>query len=209
VLAAEAGVAASTTSAHLAKLVAAHLLTVERRGRHRYFRLAGPDVATLLEAIARVAPSSPVRSLTEGMRAEALRRARTCYDHLAGRLGVALFDALLERGAIEAFAALTSVESGGEGASFGEPTYRLTECGREVFSAFGLETDSSQGRRPMIRACLDWSEQRPHLAGVLGAALAQRLFELRWISRVPRGRALRITEEGGRGLLDSFGIAAH
>jgi DNA-binding transcriptional ArsR family regulator len=100
-LAAEAGIAASTCSAHLGRLVAAGMLDVEPHGRHRYYRLAGPDVAEVLEVIARLAPPLPVRSLREGTTAEAMRRARTCYDHLAGRLGVALMDALLTAGALE------------------------------------------------------------------------------------------------------------
>jgi DNA-binding transcriptional ArsR family regulator len=187
-LASDAGVAASTASEHLARLVKAGLLTVERHGRHRYFRLAGPHVSDLLEALARVAPPAPVRSLREGTRAQALRLARTCYDHLAGRVGVAVMDSLLERGLIEAD--------------------RLTPQGVAFLKAFGVDLDALPARRPAVRSCVDWSEQRPHLAGAVGAALASRLLVLGWIRRAERSRAVHVTDEGRTGFADVFGVDA-
>lgn len=208
VLADEAGVAASTASEHLAKLVDADLLSVERHGRHRYYRLAGPQVGELLEALARFAPAAPVRSLREGTRAEAVRAARTCYDHVAGRLGAALMAALIERGLI----------AGGDGtfragvdqlsAPGRDATYELTEPGDELMTGFGIDVAELRGRpRPLIRYCVDWSEQRHHLAGGLGAALADRLFELGWIKRMPRGRAIKVTQSGAEGLRETFGVS--
>src|SRR6266487_2962459 len=177
-LAAEAGVAPSTASEHLSRLVRAGLLTVERHSRHRYFRLSGPHVADLLEAVARVAPPSSVRSLREGTRAQALRSARTCYDHLAGRAGVAVMDALLEREFLEpdhfgqGLAAGDRLSSPGRAIRFG-----VTEKGAVFLEEFGVDLDALPPRRPAVRYCIDWSEQRPHLAGAVGAALTNRLFD--------------------------------
>ncbi len=206
-LAAEAGVAPSTASEHLSKLVRAGLLTVERHSRHRYFRLAGPDVADLLEALARVAPPSPVRSLREGTRAHALRSARTCYDHLAGRAGVAVMDALLEREFLEpdhldeGLAPGDRLSSPGRAIRFG-----VTEKGAVFLEEFGVDLDALPPRRPAVRYCIDWSEQRPHLAGAVGAALTNRLFDLGWIRRAERSRAVHLTDQGRKGLTDVFGI---
>jgi len=203
VLAMEAGVAPSTASEHLARLTEGRFVTVEQRGRNRYYRLAGPDVAQLLELIARMAPPAPVRSLREGTRAEALRKARTCYDHLAGRLGVAIMDRFLERCMIEAQESCVSAGSDHTRAS--DTGYVLTETGRETLADLGVKVEST-GRRPLVRTCLDWSEQRPHLAGALGAVLAQRFFELRWIARAPRSRAVLVTSEGKASLWHTFSI---
>src|ERR671924_1105034 len=179
VLAAQAGVAPSTASQHLAKLVAAGFLSTEPNGRRRYFRLAGPEINDLLEALARLAPPETVRSLRQGTRAEALRRARTCYDHLAGRLGVGLMAALLDR------------ELLANGAAHGgEPDYRITEAGLDAFRALEIHLARIPGRRPAVRYCLDWSEKRHHLGGKLGKALADRLFELGWLERYELGRAV-------------------
>jgi DNA-binding transcriptional ArsR family regulator len=209
VLADEAGVAASTASAHLGKLVKGGLLTVERHGRHRYFRLAGPEVADLLEALARVSPSAPVRSLRQGTRAQAVRFARTCYDHLAGVLGTELMAAMLER----------ELLTGGDGTFDSETAsndrlsapgfdfdYRLTPRGIEDLEAFGIDFAALPRRRPLIRYCVDWSEQRHHLAGSLGAALAERMFQLGWLRQARQGRAVQITDDGAHGLGRSFGI---
>ena len=211
VLASEAGVAPSTASVHLAKLVDGGLVAAERHGRHRYFRLAGPDVARALEALARVAPPAPVRSLREGTRAHAVRAARTCYDHLAGGLGVALMAGLVDHGLL----------SGGDGrhdrarATADRPSaigrdleYRLTDDGARRLRALGVDVDGAlAGRRAPIRYCVDWSEQAHHLSGALGAALAGRLFELGWVARLPRTRAVRLTDDGRRGLAEHFGVA--
>jgi DNA-binding transcriptional ArsR family regulator len=205
-LASEAGVAASTASEHLARLVGAGLLRVERHGRHRYFRLAGPDVADLLEALARLAPPAPVRSLREGTRAQALRLARTCYDHLAGRVGVALMDSLLDRGFLER-------DRDGEapgGDRLAAPgraiRYGLTEPGAAFLEEFGVDLAALPPRRPAVRYCVDWSEQRPHLAGAVGAALTGRLFDLGWIRRGERSRAVHLTDTGRAGFAEVFAV---
>jgi DNA-binding transcriptional ArsR family regulator len=195
VLADEAGVAASTASEHLRRLVDSGLVSVERHGRHRYFRLAGPEVGELLEALARVAPPAPVRSLREGTRAEAIRSARTCYDHLAGKLGTDLFAALLERGVLEGGDGVFDPERARKDrlSSPGwDVEYRLADPG--PLEELGVELPT--GRRPLIRYCIDWSEQRHHLGGALGAAIANRFFELGWIKRAKGTRAVHVTTEG-------------
>ncbi len=205
-LADEAGVAASTASEHLSKLVQGGLLNVERHGRHRYFRVASAEVGELIEALARLAGPAPVRSLRQGTRAAAVRNARTCYDHLGGRLATALMSALLQRGWL----------SGGDGlfaegdrlsAPGSDVDYRLTADGHEALTQFGIDFPGLPRRRPLIRYCVDWSEQRHHLAGSLGAALCTRLFELGWIRRAPRGRAVLVTPKGAAGLKRAFGVA--
>jgi DNA-binding transcriptional ArsR family regulator len=209
VLADEAGVAASTASAHLSRLVKGGMLRVERHGRHRYFRLAGPEVGDLIEAMARISPSGPVRSLTQGSKAHAVRFARTCYDHLAGVLGTKLMEALLE----------CEVLIGGDGAfdpgsaradRLAAPgydvDYRLTPAGVRELKAFGIDFDSLPSRRPLIRYCVDWSEQRHHLAGSLGAAMTARMLELGWLRRAQRSRAVHVTDQGYEGLRDQFGL---
>jgi DNA-binding transcriptional ArsR family regulator len=211
VLAHEAGVAPSTASVHLAKLVEGGLVVAESRGRHRYFRLAGPDVARALEALARIAPSAPVRSLREGTKAQAVRAARTCYDHLAGRLGVTIMSALIADGAL----------TGGDGHHHRERAredrpsagghdldYHLTDEGADRLTALGVDVDRAlAGPRTPIRYCVDWSEQDHHLSGALGAALAARLFELEWVKRLPRTRAVLVTDDGRRGLAEQLNLA--
>ena len=211
VLADEAGVAASTASAHLRKLVSSGLVSAERHGRHRYFRLAGPHVGELLEALARVAPSAPVRSLRQGTRAQAIREARTCYDHLAGRLGTDLFAALLERGILEGGDGVFDPERAREdrlAAPGWDVDYRLTEGGADTLRDLGVELERPPGsRRPLVRYCIDWSEQRHHLAGALGAGLTNRMFELKWLKRAKGTRAVHVTPAGAEGLEASFGVA--
>jgi len=210
VLADEAGVAASTASAHLSKLLDGGLLTVEQHGRHRYFRIAGEPVAEMIEALARLAPAAPVRSLRQGTKAHAVRHARTCYDHLAGVLGTELMASMLDRGLI----------AGGDGvfdpdraqadrlsAPGFDLDYRLTERGMAELSDFGIDfAQLRTRRRPLIRYCVDWSEQRHHLAGSLGAALAERMVELRWLRTARRSRAVHISDAGHRGLDETFGL---
>jgi DNA-binding transcriptional ArsR family regulator len=210
VLATEAGVSPSTASEHLGKLLDADLLRVEPHGRHRYYRLSGPHVGRLLETLAEHAPSARVRSLREGTRAHAIRRARYCYDHLGGRLAVALLDALLEQGVLV----------GGDGRFHPEHAqndrlsapgrdidYGLTQSGEQWLRDRGLDVDAIKARRrPLIRYCLDWSEQRHHLAGALGAALAQHLMTLGWLTRSRHSRAVSITDEGADGLAARFGV---
>jgi DNA-binding transcriptional ArsR family regulator len=204
VLASEAGVAASTASGHLARLVQAGLLEVLPQGRHRYYRLAGPHIGELLEALARVAPPAPVRSLRQGTRAEALRTARTCYDHLAGRLGVAIFAALLDSGHVvggdgrhdPAAAVEDRLSARGR-----DLDYRLTPAGREALAAVGVDLPAPRRDGTLaLRYCVDWSEQRHHLSGAAGRALAARLMELRWIRRADTGRAVFVTGAGRREL---------
>lgn len=212
VLACEAGIAASTASEHLAGLVAGGLLTAERHGRHRYFRLAGADVARMLEAMARVSPPAPVTSLREGTRANALRTARSCYDHLAGRLGTGLMAAMISGVLIDggngifdpAVAQRDRLSGRGH-----DIDYRLTDLGAETLAAFGAGLAApGAGRRPFVGYCVDWSEQRHHLAGAVGAAVHDRLLELRWIVRQPRGRAVWLTPAGAEGLSETFAFEA-
>ncbi|MBV9838273.1 MAG: helix-turn-helix transcriptional regulator [Solirubrobacterales bacterium] len=210
VLAGEAGVAPSTASVHLAKLVDGGMLNVERHGRHRYFRVAGEPVAALLEALARLSPPAPVRSLRAGTKASAVRFARTCYDHLAGVLGTELMAALLDRalltGGDGVFARDSAVGDRLAAPGF-DLDYRLTERGVAELGEFGIDfAGLRERRRPLIRYCVDWSEQRHHLGGALGAALAERIFERGWVSRARDSRAVRVTDEGRQGLRERFGL---
>jgi DNA-binding transcriptional ArsR family regulator len=209
VLADEAGVAASTASAHLSKLVAGGLLAVEKHGRHRYFRLAGPEVGELLEALSRLSGSTPIRSLRDGTKAKAVRYARTCYDHLAGLLGTGLMAAMIDDGTLAGgdgvFDPSTAERDRLSSPGF-DYDYRLTANGLRRLTDFGIDFESLPRRRPLIRYCVDWSEQRHHLAGSLGAAIAERMFELGWIRRANRSRAVHLTDEGTAGLHEQFGL---
>jgi DNA-binding transcriptional ArsR family regulator len=208
-IAAEVGIAPSTASAHLARLLDAGFLSVERHGRHRYYRLSGPEVGELLEALARFAPPAPVRSLKQGTRAEALRFARTCYDHLAGRLGSALMAAMLRDGLLQGGDGTFDTEAARRdrlSAPGGDVDYRLTQRGSDELADFGIALEDLPRRRPLIRYCVDWTEQRHHLAGALGAAIAQRTLDLGWVQRQRAGRALLVTDEGYAGLRERFGV---
>ena|SRR5919201_2735021 len=190
-LAGRAGIARSTASGHLGRLVEGGFLVVTYRGRHRHYELAGAEVAEAVEALARVAPQRPARSLREANRSELLRQARTCYDHLAGRLGVELARALERRRVI----------------ARRDGDYVLGERAAAELAALGIELERlSELRRPLVRGCLDWSERELHLAGSLGAALNARLFELGCITRRDRTRSVEVTETG-RELLAEFGVA--
>jgi DNA-binding transcriptional ArsR family regulator len=190
-LAFAAHVTAQTASAHLAKLVAARLLAGEKQGRHRYFRLASAEVARMLEEIMSVAVARAPRYRPAWMKDEALRSARTCYDHLAGRLGVALAGSLAERRHV------LLDEDGGE----------VTDEGARFFEELGLDLTIAAGkRRRFCRPCVDWSERRPHLGGAVGAALAQRCFALGWIERLRDSRAVAITALGRDGFFANFGV---
>jgi len=210
-LAAEAGVAPSTVSEHLARLLAAGLVTVRPEGRSKFYRLASPAVADALEALARIAPERPIRSLREGSTAHALRQARTCYNHLAGRLGVGLLAGLLSGGLMD----------GGDGrhhpgqargdrlsAPGRDLSYRLTPRGEAAFGEIGLDLDAVLAHQPAVRYCLDWSEQQHHLAGPLGTALADRLFALGWVTRTQRRRVVRVTDSGSVNLPAVLGLPA-
>ena len=194
-LAWSAGVAAATASEHLAKLVAAGLLDVTRQGRHRYFRLASPEIARMLESMMVVAnganPAEPRRRATPRID-PSLRRARTCYDHLAGQLGVGIADRLVAQGILV----------------LGDEAGELTESGRAWLESFGITVEPlGRTRRLFCRPCLDWSERRPHLAGGLGAALCRRCSELGWIERERDSRAVAVTPTGLRGFAEVFGLS--
>src|SRR4051794_11810884 len=209
VLASEAGIAASTASEHLAKLLDAGLLAVEQHGRHRYYRVADARVLRVVEALSELAPASPVRSLREGTRAQQLRTARLCYDHLAGRLGVELMSSLLERSVLDGGDGLHHPETADAdrlSAPGHDVDYRVTAGGgRFLANELGIDVaELGRGRRPLVRYCLDWSEQRHHLAGALGAAIADRLAALDWLRRRKVNRALAITPAGREGLARSF-----
>lgn len=190
-LAYAAGLTPQTVSLYLRRLAEARLLVLERQGRHAYYRLASPLVGRMLESMMAVAAEgAPVRR-PRWRGDAALRRARTCYDHLAGRLGVALADGLVAR------RQLVLAEDGG----------RVTPSGTRLLEAFGIDLAAIDGtHRRFCRPCLDWSERRPHLAGAVGAAIARRCFELKWIERMRDGRALIITEAGARGFAEWFGV---
>jgi DNA-binding transcriptional ArsR family regulator len=179
-LARRAGISASTASEHLARLVEGGLLRVTSSGRHRYYRLAGPEVARAFEGLASITPRREVRSLRQSTAAAALANGRTCYDHLAGALGVAVTELLLRRHALV-----------GEGG-----TLELGPRARPVLAQFGIDVDALPPRRPHVLRCLDWSERRVHVAGGLGAAICDRAFVERWIARLPRSRAVRLTPAG-------------
>lgn len=202
VLAAEAGVSASTASEHLARLVTGGLLTVERSGRNRYYRLASAHVAAALESLAVLAPQPPVRSLRESTRAAALRRARSCYDHLAGRLGVAITAALLDHGALVRTDGVEGVERAQRdplSAPVPVHPYELGPRASDVFGALRVDLDglsAGPARRPLLRFCVDWSEQRHHLAGGLGAALFDSLAGADWVRRGPAQRSVSLTPSG-------------
>ncbi|MFJ5849974.1 ArsR/SmtB family transcription factor [Streptomyces sp. NPDC092903] len=190
-LARHASVAPSTASEHLGKLVAGGLLAEERQGRHRYLRLAGEQVAHLVEELAgREAPGVAARPRTLGASGadSALARGRTCYDHLAGRLGLAVTDAMTARG-------LLRQDTG----------FALTDAGLDWFGALGIGLET-RSRRPLVRGCLDWTERRPHLAGAAGAALCRHVLESGWCVRIGSGRAVRATPDGERALAARLGI---
>ncbi|MEU4834361.1 winged helix-turn-helix domain-containing protein [Streptosporangium sp. NPDC023615] len=222
-LAAHAGVAASTASEHLSRLVEGGLLAQERRGRHRYVRLASPQVAQLVEdltahalagapgdhdghggdggdgghdggvgsgAVSGTGGARPGTTLRAASAARAMARARTCYDHLAGRLGVAVTDALLARGLL--------CQEGG---------FALSDAGRGWFAAELGARLPAGGRRPLVRPCLDWTERRPHLAGTAGAVLCATALERGWVRRIGSGRALAVSPAGHRALERLLGLS--
>jgi len=208
-LAGEAGVSAATASVHLGKLVESEFVTVTQRGRHRYYRLVGPDIGAALEALALIAPPLPVTSLKQSNRTNALHRARTCYDHLAGQLGVDLMAALLERGVLTGHDGIHRAEDAvrDRPSSYGRDIrYELTATGRTQLADLGIDTDRLPPRRPAIRYCVDWSEHRHHLAGGLGAALTARLFDLDWVRWGAAPRVVHVTERGATGLHRSLGL---
>jgi len=187
-LAYAAGVGAATTSGHLARLTQGGLLVASRQGRHRYYRLASAEVARMLEGIMVVTRSAPERPRATPRVPATLIEARTCYDHLAGRVAVAIADALAARGAIR----LTP--DAGE----------VTEAGRAMLASCGIGS-GAPGRRRFCRPCLDWSERRPHLAGALGADLLRVSLERDWLRRQADSRAVTVTPLGRRAYAELFG----
>jgi DNA-binding transcriptional ArsR family regulator len=213
VLAHESGVSASTTSEHLARLVDGGVLAVERSGRHRYFRLANADVAAAVEALAVISPQPPVTSLRQSTTSAALRRARTCYDHLAGRLGVAVTESLLERGALVRIdgAQGTDRATGDPlAAGLSDHPYQLGPGAADVLAGLGVDLAGLQAerrsRRPLLRFCVDWSEQQHHLAGGLGAAVLSSMTSAGWLQRSPSRRAVELTALGSDQLQARLGL---
>jgi len=189
-LARTAGVGPSTASTHLARLVEGGLVAVEVRGRQRQHRLASTEVAEALEALARICPPTPVRSLRHASQRAALGHARTCYDHLAGVVGVGLADALVARAWI---------------VPVGE-SYDLSPEGEAGLAGAGVDVAGARaGRRAFARACLDWTEHRPHVAGALGAAIATTALGSGWVRR-RAGRTLGVTDAGYQVLHGVFGM---
>lgn len=190
-LARRAGVSPSTVSAHLTKLQEWGLIGVEKNGQHRYFYLADPTIVHILEAIAMIAPTTAIHSLREAETSKAIRRARTCYNHLAGTLGVLLSETLVHK---------KMLIEGSDG-------YDVTKEGIVWFSNLGIDCRPPQKPGHLFAPHhVDWSERRHHLAGSLGAALAHRLFDLGWIQRMPSSRAILVTEIGKRAFSTTFEI---
>ncbi|HEU5378273.1 MAG TPA: winged helix-turn-helix domain-containing protein [Ktedonobacteraceae bacterium] len=186
-----AHVSPSTAAAHLNKLVESQWLCVERQGRHRYFRLADPLIVHVLEELATISQPQPANSFREVRTGSALQLARTCYDHMAGMLGVRLAQALVVRGYL--------VEQ--------NEHYGVTEPGKEYLRTLGIEyEDLEKRRRQLAPQCLDWSERRHHIAGSLGAALTERFFAFGWIMRVPSSRIVQVTETGKKYLAEAMDI---
>lgn len=191
-----AAITPQTASGHLAQLAASGPIAVTAQGRHRYHRLAGPQVARLLESMMLVAVGRQIKPPRTGPRDEAMRRARTCYDHFAGRLGVGLAEAMMTQGWIE----------------IGEEAAMLTSAGSARLKHAGIPLPdiirTPRRLTPLCSLCLDWSERRPHIAGVLGAALCTHALAENWVRRQPGSRALEITPKGSRSFRDIFCIEA-
>ena len=188
-LASEAGITVQTASSHLSKLEGAGLLQQRKQGRHRYFALADDDVAQLLEAMMGLAASRGLMRTRTGPKDPALRRARVCYNHLAGDLGVQLFDSLQQR------QLLTGTET----------DFALTEAGRDFLEDLGIDVQAlERERRPVCKSCLDWSERRTHMAGALGTALLDRFIGLGWAERVPKSRIISFSPKGQKAFETHF-----
>jgi len=191
-LAYAAGVSPPTTSGHLGKLFAARLVMLMKQGRHRYYRLAGPHVAHMLESIMHVAIDGPPRYQPRSKADDQMRRARTCYDHIAGALGVDLADSMIAHDFVV----------------LGDEAGEVTPAGTKFLTRLGVDLAAARAkRRVFCRPCLDWTERRPHIGGAVGAAVAKRCFDLKWIEQVRNSRALAITPAGHRGLVEAFGLS--
>jgi len=193
-LAARAQASPAAASAHLARLVAGGLLTVEARGRQRFFRLASGEVGHALEALAAITGPRPIVALTQARTTARMRIARSCYDHLAGRLGVALTDALVARRVLRL--------SNGE--------LHITRNGADFLARLNLDAaPQASSQRPPIRTCADWTERRPHVAGALGAALLARALADGWVTRTRTDRSLRITDAGRLAFARHFDVVVN
>ncbi|MCU4989576.1 metalloregulator ArsR/SmtB family transcription factor [Bacillus cereus] len=180
-----------TISSHLSKLVEGNLLTVEQHGRHRYYRLANQEVAEVIEKLGTIAPIAQVRSLNQSNQLKQVRYARTCYDHLAGKLGVEITEKLLAS----------------EFIILEEGEYIVTEQGKRWFLNFGINIETAEiKRRVFAKPCLDWSERRYHISGWLGSAIAKLFFEQEWITKTDKTRAVHLTKKGMKLLKDQLGI---
>jgi DNA-binding transcriptional ArsR family regulator len=197
-LARAAGITPQTASGHLQRMTAVGLLSVEKQGRHRYHRLAAPSIARMLESIMQVAAElEPTgKKLTIGPKDAALRRARTCYDHFAGQLGVAIADALIGQGHVEL--------TGDAGILSETGIAHLAEIGMEVEPMLVQRTKRSG--RILCRPCLDWSERRPHLGGLVGATICAHSMQHGWTRRLDGTRAVLVTPKGERAFRESFGV---
>ena len=190
-LALEAEIAPSTASSHLAKLTEARFLSLHKQGRHRYFQIADEQVAQLIEQLCGLAARDSDPKILTGPRDPGLRRARVCYDHLAGELGVRLFEGLLLH---------RHLAQRGEGVE-------LTDSGEQLFSRLGLDLQPLySGRRVLCRRCLDWSERRHHLAGALGARLLSWIYERGWAERDLNSRAVCFSAPGEAALRKAFDL---
>lgn len=186
-----AGIKPQTASFHLAKMIDANIVTVEKHGRHRYYGIRNQEVAQIMESLLSIAPPIEIKSFKHASENKGLRFARTCYDHLAGNLGVQLTNSLMNMGVINEE----------------KDDFYLTEIGEEFFKSFQINLEEvKKKRRSFSHKCLDWSERRHHLGGALGNALLDRLLELNWVERVPKTRAIKITSEGKNGLKEIFSI---
>ncbi|MED3550647.1 ArsR/SmtB family transcription factor [Cytobacillus praedii] len=186
-----AGIKPQTASFHLSKMVNAKIVAVEKQGRHRYYGIESQQVAQVMESLLLIAPPIEIKSFKQASEDKAIRLARTCYDHLAGGLGVKLTDALIQEGIL----------------CEGSKEFTVTEKGKEFLADFQIDLKRVESkRRSFSHKCLDWSERRHHLAGALGNALLERLLELNWVERLPKTRAIKVTSKGEKGLKETFSI---
>ncbi|MGV3466445.1 MAG: ArsR/SmtB family transcription factor [Heyndrickxia sp.] len=188
-LAYKAGIKQQTASFHLAKLAELSMVTIETQGRHRYYRLANSEIAQILESLLALSPPVKIKSLKQSTEMKALKNARTCYDHLAGRLGVELTKGLLQMGYIED----------------NDKEFIVTENGKQFFTDFQIDIEQlKRKKRKFSLKCIDWSERHYHLGGALGNAILERMLESNWIMRHPKSRAIIVTETGRRELQSVF-----
>ena len=194
-LAAEANITKQTASSHLARLLDAGLISVTRQGRHKYFKLAAPDVAQLLESLMGIAQRTGATRVRPGPRDPELRKARVCYDHLAGDFGVEIYDAFVA----QKFIKLT--ETNDEAAE----VLGLTAKGRKFCEDLGIDYQAtSKSRRPLCRPCLDWSARRYHIAGFLGVGILNFCYQKNWARRIEGSRVVKFNPRGERALHDAF-----